>query len=139
MMTMAQPMNMARYHVVQTPYGQAFITASTTSMMNTNNGQVYAQSASVMQPGVNQSQATTVLNSTPTPAANIPSVPEVVPEVQQTTEANDKPEAPDKRKLPPLKVNYESNVSKPIIDNATNPPSEVNGQTMNDSSETENK
>ena len=140
MMSMGQPINMAGHQVVQTPYGQAFITPSATTMLN-DNGQVYAQSASVIQPGVNQPQAntTTLLNSTPTEAADIPSVPEFVPEIQETTEANDKPEAPDTRKLPPLKVNYEPNASKPLIDNVTTPPSEVNGQTVNDSSETGNK
>ena len=139
MVSMGQPMNMG-YHVAQTPYGQAFISPSTTTMLSTNNGQVYAQSASVIRPSVNPVQPnTTILNSTPAPAANIPSVPEVVPEVQQTSEANDKPEAPNNRKLPPLKVNYEPNASKPLIDNVTTPPSEVNGQTVNDSSETGNK
>ena len=134
-MSMGHPINMAGHQVVQTPYGQAFITPSATTMLNNNNGQVYAQSASVIQPGVNYPQAntTTLLNSTPTEAADIPSVPQVVPEVQQ------KPEAPESRELPPLKVNYEPNVSTPRIDNVTTPLGDLNGQTVNESPETENK
>ena len=51
MLTMAQPMNMAG-QIVQTPYGQAFILPSNTTMLNADHGQVYAQSTPLSQVAV---------------------------------------------------------------------------------------
>jgi len=56
MLTIAQPMSVSG-QIVQTPYGQAFILPSNTTMMNGNHGQVYAQSTSLSQEAVHQEPA----------------------------------------------------------------------------------
>ena len=73
MLTMPHPMNMAG-QVVQTPYGQAFILPSNATILNSNQGQMYAQSTSFSQvaaPAVRQVPA----------AVDLPR-----PHVQQTPE-----------------------------------------------------